>query len=376
MTQTQKKLTNKTLTLHCPINTTSYGYVSSYLYLELLKHGYDINHVAIGRTQSDSYLTPKLQSVLNQSNEYNINDPVLKIWHQHDLAFLGRGIKIGFPIFELEDFSRLEKYSLNTPDELIVCSKWAQKVILDTIGRKSHILPLGYDSSIFYPTSMPENNVTVFGNFGKFEVRKGHDVLVDIFNMAFTPQDDVCLVMMPHNFFLNQEETDHWVNKYKSSPLGDKIVFVPRQENQQMVYNIMKQIHCGIFPARAEGWNLEALELLAIGRHLIITNVTGHTEFCNNSNSMLVNMESGKQKAADNKFFDGSFEWHSISNNEIDQCVEYMRSIHKLRKEGNLGINQEGISSTGKYTWKQIGYKLHDIIKKVTDENSCGAKHS
>jgi len=368
--------TQKTLTLNCPINTTSYGYVSTYLYLELIKNGYDINHVAIGPTQSDSYLTPKIESVLRKNNEYNIKDPVLKIWHQHDLSFLGRGIKIGFPIFELEDFSSLEKYSLKTPDELIVCSKWAQKVIQDKIGRSSVVLPLGYDSSIFAPASMPERDVTIFGNFGKFEIRKGHDVLIDIFNKAFTPKDNVCLVMMPHNFFLNQQETDRWVKKYKSTPMGDRIMFVSRQESQQMVYNIMKQIHCGVFPARAEGWNLEALELLATGRHLIITDVTGHTEFCNNANSRLVKMESGKEKASDGKFFDGSFEWHAIGNNEIDQCVEHMRSVHKLRLDNNLGINEEGIASTGKYTWKQIGYQLHDIIKKVTNEGNCGAKHS
>lgn len=369
-------MTKKTLTLNCPINTTSYGYVSSYLYLELIKNGYDINFVAIGPTQSDNYLTPKLLSGdLGKNKDYNLNDPVLKIWHQHDLSTLGRGIKIGFPIFELEDFSSLEKYSLNTPDELIVCSNWAKKVISDVIGRDAHVLPLGYDSSIFSPANMPDNETTVFGNFGKFEVRKGHDVLVDIFNKAFTPQDDVCLVMMPHNFFLKEEEVKYWITKYKSSPLGDKIVFVPRQENHQMVYNIMKQIHCGIFPARAEGWNLEALELLASGRHLIITNTTGHTEFCNNENSMLVEMSSGKEKASDGKFFDGKFEWNAIGNNEIDQCVEYMRSIHKLNKEGNLGINHAGVASTGKYTWKQIGFKLHEIVQKVTHENNCGTKH-
>jgi glycosyltransferase involved in cell wall biosynthesis len=127
----------------------------------------------------------------------------------------------------------------------------------------------------------------------------------------------------------------------------------------------MSKIHCGVFPARAEGWNLEALELLASGRHLIITNCTGHTEFCNKENSRLIEMESGFEAAFDGKFFGGFGSWRSIKDNEIDQMVEHMREIHKLHQEGSLNINTAGIDSVKKFTWSNVTDILDDKLKTV-----------
>jgi glycosyltransferase involved in cell wall biosynthesis len=354
------------LNINCPINTTSYGYVSCNLIKELKQLGHDLRHIPIGPNSPDEDIALEISDVLSRW-DFSYTAPCLRIWHQHDLnPFYGTGTRIGFPIFELEKFNPVEMHSLNNPDRLIVCSNWAKQVIEnnipDKIG-KTDVVTLGFDDTIFKPAALPSVDKTVFGNFGKFEVRKGHDILPEIFNKAFEKDDDVLLVMMPHNFFLNQQETEEWVNKFKNTKLGDKIVFVPRQNTQKMVYNIMCQIHCGIFPSRAEGWNLEALELLACGRHLIITNCTAHTEFCNNENSNLVHMNSGYESAHDGKWFHGNFEWRKIGSNEIDQMVEYMRSIHKQRKQGQLKENIAGIKSSLNYTWKKSAKQLDKIIK-------------
>jgi glycosyltransferase involved in cell wall biosynthesis len=342
------------INVNAPINQTSYGYVSCNIIKELNSLGHDLRHIPIGQNTPDEELFPYISETLNRW-DYSYNAPSIKIWHQHDLnLFPGHGKRIGMPIFELEEFNDIELHSLKNPDELFVCSSWAKDVILDNLPIMAgvvHVVPLGVDTSIFKPCNLPSPKKTVFGNFGKFEIRKGHDILPEVFNKAFEKDDDVILVMMPHNFFLNQQETDEWVRRYRNTKLGDKMVFVNRQKSHSMVYNIMSQIHCGIFPSRAEGWNLEALELLACGRHLIITNVTAHTEFCNQDNSMLVNMNSGKEQAIDNKFFDGRFNWHKIDNDEIDQMVEYMRLVHKKVQNNELSVNENGISTGQKYSW-------------------------
>ena len=362
MTQSEKN--QMILNINAPINTTSYGYVSANIIRELHKTGHDLRYIPIGPIAPDEELLPDIKEVLLRW-DYSFDAPSLRIWHQHDLGpFCGKGVRIGMPIFELEQFNKRELHSLSNPDRIFVCSNWAKTVIEDQVKSQKDIavIPLGVDTDLFKPCPLPQTGKTVFGNFGKWEVRKGHDVLPEIFNKAFEKDDDVLLVMMPHNVFLSNEDTIKWMEKYKNSKLGDKIVFIARQKNQKSVYNVMSQIHCGIFPSRAEGWNLEALELLACGRHLIITNATAHTEFCNQDNSLLVNMESGYEKAFDKRFFDGSFEWRKIGENEIDQFVEHMRFIHKSRQEGNLELNNQGISTGQKFTWKNTAQTLTDNI--------------
>jgi len=353
------------ININAPINQTSYGYVSCNIIKELHALENDLRHIPIGPNLPDEEILPYIINVLNRW-DYSYTAPCIKIWHQHDLhSFIGKGERIGWPIFELEKFNPLELHSLNNPDRLFVCSNWAKTVIENNLPNKSNyvdVIPLGVDLSIFKPCPLPSNNKTIFANFGKFEVRKGHDVLPEIFNKAFEKDDNVLLVMMPSNFFLNQQEVDTWLNSFKNTKLGDKILFIDRQKSHSMVYNIMSQVHCGIFPARAEGWNLEALELLSCGRHLIITDVTAHTEFCNNKNSYLVEMTSGYEQAKDFKFFDGSFEWKKIGSNEIDQMVNHMRNIHSKVQNNELKINEAGISTAQKYSWKNSALK---IIEKM-----------
>ena len=360
------------LNLNAPINTTSYGYVSSYILKELLDLNYDIRYIPIldhHRPDPDDLLRPHIEDVLNRWDFFH-DAPCLKIWHQFDLrAFYGKGLRIAMPIFELEEFNHRELHSLNNPDELFVCSEWARKVIHDNVPEKvghTHVVPLGYDDSIFKPCPLPEGEKTIFGNFGKFETRKGHDILPEVFNKAFEKEDDVLLIMMASNPFLKPEETREWINKFKNTKLGDKIIFVPRQQTQAMVYNIMSQIHCGVFPSRAEGWNLEALELLACGRHVIISHATGHTEFCNSENCHLINMESGYEPANDGKWFHGEFQWRKIGNSEIDQMVEHMRTIHQKRTDGSLQENTIGIESAQKFTWKKAANTVHDNLIKLS----------
>ena len=353
------------INLNCPINGTSYGYVSCNIIKELSKLGHDLRHIPIGQNSPDEEFIESIYDTLLRW-DFSYDAPCLKIWHQNGLdSFYGKGIRIGMPIFELEKFNPIELHRLNNPDELFVCSKWAKQVIEDNIKDKighTHVIPLGVDQSIFTPSPMPATVNTVFGNFGKFETRKGHDVLPIAFNKAFEKNDNVLLVMMPHNFFLNQDEINNWINSFKNTKLGDKIIFIGRQKSQKMVYTIMSQIHCGVFPSRAEGWNLEALELLACGKHLIITNTTAHTEFCNNSNSRLIEMQSGYEPAKDIKFFDGSFEWKKIGENEIDQMVHYLREVHQITQDGGLNLNTAGIETANIYNWENTAKNIQDTI--------------
>ena len=83
----------------------------------------------------------------------------------------------------------MEKHNLEYPDHLIVCSQWAKETVLSNIDRKEetvHVVPLGVDRQTFKDAALINNGPTRFVNYGKWEIRKGHDVLIEAFNRAFT----------------------------------------------------------------------------------------------------------------------------------------------------------------------------------------------
>lgn len=356
------------INLITPINQLGYG-IAGLNILKSLSLLSNVSLFPIGPVQITNKENSDIakQSLLNAKMP-DFNAPCIRIWHQHDMSqFVGRGKKIGFPFFELNVFTTQEKHHLNSVDQLFVCSSWAKDICLDQLQLTEdqiNVIPLGVDSQIFHPNNYEftsPNPNTVFFNCGKWEVRKGHDILVEIFNEAFEENDNVELWMMCHNPFLNENDQNEWVNLYSKSKLGSKIKFIPRANTQEEVYNIMSEIDCGVFPSRAEGWNLELLELMSCGKNVITTNYSAHKEFCNNTNSYLVDITE-QETAYDGKWFHGNGEWAKINEDAKNQFITHLRSIHNLKQQNKLNINQHGIVTAQYFSWDHAARKIINYV--------------
>ena len=364
--------TTHSINLACPINQLGYGVSGLNITKALIELKQDVALKPIGAIEAPEEYTPILKAAIGAGRTPDWKAPCIRMWHQHDMSqFIGSGTKYGFPIFELDRFSDLELHHLHYLDNWMVASEWAKKIMVESLSHirgedyvKEHtyVIPLGVDRDIF-KESISHRKETIFFNCGKWEVRKGHDILVEAFNKAFNEDDDVELWMMCDNPFFPEEENFRWERLYRSSKLGEKIRIIPRQKTQQDVYNIMTQTDCGVFPARAEGWNLELLEMMSCGKQVIATNYSAHTEFCNDENCYLVNTDE-KEDANDGFWFRGQGQWASIKEEQIDSLAEHMRDVHEKKKNDNLSINQAGIDTAKKFSWKNSAQKIIEAIEK------------
>lgn len=347
------------LNLQSPINSLGYGVAGYNILKELYRRDTSVALYPIGQPET---MEDFVQDCLNNIRNLELDRSHVKIWHQHDLVTrIGRGKHFGFPIFELTQFDHQELISLSHCDELLVCSKWAKSILDKSAGCDVHVVPLGVDTETFYPAQVVNTEKTIFFNCGKWEKRKGHDILGECFNKAFTKTDNVELWMMCDNPFIG-DKNEQWKKMYLESPLGDKIKIIPRQQYHHDVARLMNMVDCGVFPARAEGWNLELLEMMACGKHVIATNYSAHTEFCTPVNCRLVNTHN-LETAFDGVFFDGTKGfWAELAKDQEDVIIEYMRDIHSLKQSGQLGLNQNGIDTANKFTWKNTVDKLLEAV--------------
>lgn len=347
-----------------PFNKLSYGYTSYYIFKQLIKLGCDIAYYPIGpvddkNMQDDvvNYFFANKENIEDFSNRISV-----KIWHQHGVhESPSRGNHLGFPIFELDTFSRMEKNSMSLCTDIITCSKWGADIVENNLRLKCHVVPLGIDPEIFKPCGPSQLQKTIFFNGGKWEIRKGHDILIECFNRAFEYNDNVELWLMCDNPFL-QDKGKNWNDLCKNSKLSQKIRIIPRLETQRDVYEVMKKVDIGVFPSHAEGWNLELLELMSIGKHVIATDYSAHTEYTNNENCNLIGIND-TELAYDGIWFHRQGSWAKIDEPQKDQLINHMRNLHKQKQEGNLGINNKGIETGLKYTWANSAKTLLDILK-------------
>jgi len=338
----------KNLNLTIPINFLGYGVASYNLFKELSKL-YNVALFPIGPIDYpvEEEDRPLVSKALNNQSNFDYDAPSLKIWHQFDMAQHVGKPKIGFPIFELNKFTDREKHHLNYLDKIFVTSQWGKDIIAaEGIDKDVRIVPLGVDRSIFFDTPVSKHEKFIFVNIGKWEVRKGHGILVTAFNNAFTKTDNVELWMINHNPFLKPEKEKEWHDFYKNSQLGSKIRIMPRVPTQKDLANLMRQAHCGVFPSKAEGWNMEALEMLSCGRQLIITDYSAHKEFCNEDNSRLIPV-TNLEEAYDGIWFKGHGEWAEIGPEQIDKLAYLMLESYK---NGPL-FNSKGVETAEKFSW-------------------------
>lgn len=345
-----------------PVNTLSYGYTALNLIKSLSRLETNVALFPIAdkievTNQADGDI---IQQSLSNARLFDVDAPCIRLWHQHDMSqFAGRGARIGFPIFELDTFNDVEKHHLGCVDHLFVCSEWAAGIIRDNkIDVPTSVVPLGHDPQIFKCAAQtPPKSPTIFFNGGKWETRKGHDILFEAFQRAFKKDDNVELWMMTANVFNSPAENGLWTSKYNSP----KVKILPRMRTQEEVYNIMAKTDCGVFPARAEGWNLEVLEMMACGKQIITTDCTAHTEYCTPQNSMLITIDQ-MEPAFDGKWFHGQGQWAQLGDFQIQQLADYMRSIHERKQRGEDLTNDAGLDTAAEFTWENSARKLIEHV--------------
>jgi glycosyltransferase involved in cell wall biosynthesis len=347
------------LNMMCAINFTGYGITSFNIY-KRLREKLDICLFPIGGPQvdTDEYASRLAEDISKQSS-YNNEDTCFKIWHQFDLASrIGNKKYGGLTFFEVDKLKDVEVRMINNMDVIFVASHWAKNVLESNgVTTKIVVSPLGIDPVLFNDNINSQvnkdQNKYVFLNIGKWEVRKGHDVLVEIFNEAFKDDDNVELWMLNHNPFLSQEENNMWIGLYKNSKLGSKIKVFPRINAHADVAKLIALSDCGIFPARAEGWNNEVPEFFALNKPVILTNYSAHTEYANKDNSYLIDINE-LSTANDGKFFNGFGNWANIGDKQIEQTIEHMRYVYK----NNIRTNPIGLETAKTLTWSNTA----DII--------------
>lgn len=354
--------------LSTPINQLGYGIAGLNILVNLQALGSNIALFPLSQITEGDCPNEHIKAVREAEKRaglYNPSAPALRIFHQNRLGeFPGRGRRVGFPFFELTRLTPEEQHHMNNCDDIVVASEWAYQVCwANGITARVWTAPLGVDRTIFHEglrgkITRVDADHTVFVNVGKWEVRKGHDILLSAFNKAFSKSDRVILKMIPENPFIGRLN-QVWAQQYHGSKLGavNKIQLYPRVKTQADVAHFLASSDCGVFPARAEGWNLELLECLSLGLPSIATDYSAHTEFINDNNCLMI-LSDKLEPANDGVWFHGQGEWAHLGEAQEEQLIEHMRSIHRMKQIGELPVNVAGIETAEEFSWQKTATHL------------------
>ncbi len=339
-----------------PFCRTGYGVTGAHVLKALVEVGADVAYFPLGAVDRRIATVPTLDQALARQDDFDAKAPSVRLAQQFDLAIhVGSGERIGFPIFEINQFTARELHHLKTQDRLLVCSSWAREVLRDNgiAHIPIHVVPLGVDRAVFnemVPAASSIND-TVFMQIGKLEPRKGQLELLRAFEAAFHPTDAVRLSFYCHNPFVDAATLARALHPFRTSRMSRRIdLHIDPLATHHDVARVMRGADCGVFCSRAEGWNLEALEMLAMGKPVIATNYSGHTEFLTDRNARLVHVDALEMAGA------GS--WAAFGALQHEQLVEHLRNVHAERRVGPLDLNRAGIDTATHFSWRNTATQM------------------
>lgn len=134
--------------------------------------------------------------------------------------------------------------------------------------------------------------------------------------------------------------------------IDPRIKIVPWQESSNDIAYLIRLSDCGVYPSKAEGWNMPLLETLACGRHAIATNYSAHTQYCNNDNCHLIDIDRGEPAYDDIwPVFHGQGVWAKLGEKQILQLRINMRDIHTKKQLNQLKVNDNGVETAKRFSW-------------------------
>jgi glycosyltransferase involved in cell wall biosynthesis len=208
---------------------------------------------------------------------------------------------------------------------------------------------------------------------GKFEFRKGQDIVIRAYKVLQDRHPDVMLVNAWYNpwpFSMKTMETSPYISckitetdylkainniLYANGIDLNRIINVLPRQNAQMA-RLYKNTDVGLFPNRCEGGtNLVLMEYMACGKPVIATFSSGHKDIIDPSNSISI-----KKMKPLNISSEGVLQavW---DDPDLDETVSHLEAAYQ-NPDTLKFIGEKAGADLAEITWKKTGAAFHRLL--------------
>lgn len=313
-------------------------------------------------------------------------EPVIQAIRGNDLQPWGPRInsnkKIGYTFFEdnilSDNWIRDAKEYF---DVIVAGSTWCEEVLKEYGLQNTKTIIQGIDPALFNPhyneKEYFKDKFVIFSG-GKFELRKGQDLVIRAFRHLQQKYKDVLLVTSWYNIWqhsLQTMESSPYIkfkteekdfNTFMNSLLAmngispESVITLSPKANIAMS-KIYKNTDIGLFPNRCEGGtNLVLMEYMACGKPVIASFSSGHRDILTEKNALLI---KGMKTMTIQKGGNIVAHWDDPDLDEIIDKLEWAY-LHRDRLD-EIGWNAG--EDLAKKTWKESARQFYELAMNVSE---------
>jgi glycosyltransferase involved in cell wall biosynthesis len=288
---------------------------------------------------------------------------------------------VGFAVFEEDvlpqssiDRAREQYRHLATGSSY--CADVLRKHGLTEVSAVLH----GVDTALFHPAPEPrpflQDKFVIFSG-GKFELRKGQDIVIRAYKVLQDRHQDVVLVNSWYNIWPFARETmgnskliryfppannDYvaWMNGLLSANGIDleRVITVGLRDNR-LLPRLYHSTDLGLFPNRVEGGtNMVLMEYMACGKPVLVSYNSGHKDVVRRENAVLI--EQHKPMEVRN----GAELIATWNDPSLEETVEKLEWCYQNRDEMKR-LGHQAAADMREFPWKRVAEGLLAAVRKV-----------
>jgi glycosyltransferase involved in cell wall biosynthesis len=246
-------------------------------------------------------------------------------------------INVCVPFWELPRIPSSWIPMLNRVDIVLAASAFIKYALLaDLSSSRVRYMPLpAYvepgEASDRQSWGLPEGTVVFISAFEMASDlnRKNPYAAIEAFNQAFTPSDDVILLIKLNNSGMAFSFDQHMETLRERTSRNPRIILVDEVLDHRDVLSLFAAADVFVSLHRAEGLGLPMLEAMSLGKPVIATAWSGNVDFMNEQNACLVGydfvpVQGSSQAAYDEERLGAAARW---ADPRVDEAAAWMRRL-------------------------------------------------
>ncbi|SHF57900.1 Glycosyltransferase involved in cell wall bisynthesis [Desulfacinum infernum DSM 9756] len=329
-----------------------------------------------GMSHEDRQLFGRLQ-------KQPLSDEYLSVTHLPAYAFCPDEkalYNIGRTVFETDRIPPPWVEACNRMDEIWVPTAFN----VETFRRSGvrvpvHVVPQGIDSEFFRPglrpLSIPGRRGFAFLSVFEWTHRKGWDLLLKAWAEAFSPNEDVCLIL--RTYPINALDSGNveqiiqgWIDRFLRRDLGKSprdvapIIVLGTQIPAHAMPRLYASADAFVLPSRGEGWGRPYMEAMACGLPVIGTRWGGNLAFMNSDNSYLVDIEGLEGVGGQMEI--GFYHGHCWAAPSLASLMTLLRRVYDHPHEARLKGARARQDVVQKWNWQMAAGEALKRLEEIT----------
>jgi glycosyltransferase involved in cell wall biosynthesis len=357
--------------------TTSFALVNRELCRSIIDTGLaELTIVPYEPDQFPANGNPKLEKLLNhdiRTKGFSLRDREKRphVWVRHQWPprpnppGKARWI-IMFP-WECSVIPRYYTDMFNLAEEIWTPSNFSRNAFVSSgvDPSKVHVVPHGADPGLFSPVG----ESLALGTAKRFKFlfvgatiyRKGIDVLLESYSRAFTPRDDVCLVIkdLGVNTLYKGQTAQDLIRKYQGQKGVPEILYLAEEFDEEQMAGLYRACDVFVSAYRGEGFSLPALEAMSSGLPVIVTGGGATDDFVDEEVGWLINAE---RRAVGKKVYGQKLDKEAFL---LEPDKQHLEEIMRVAYSSPSEIFRKGVQGALRvrrhWTWKHSA--LHVLLR-------------